>query len=97
MTSCELCVPEWSPLFEGHFPGQPILAGVAQLVLVERVLARLIPGRATKRLERVRFKATCGPRETLRVELDVPGQGERVRVRLHGAAGLVMEGVLRVA
>ena len=34
-----IAVPADGPLFEGHFPGRPILPGIAELVLIARALA----------------------------------------------------------
>lgn len=60
--------------FGGHFPGRPILPGVALVALVEDALARLWPdedhGPAEVRsLRRVRFRKVIGPGANLRVRL----------------------------
>ena len=34
-----LAIPADGPLFEGHFPGRPILPGISELVLIARALA----------------------------------------------------------
>jgi len=96
MQSTELSCPEWSPLFEGHFDDAPILSGVAQLALIERLLARGPQPRTLASVERVRFKATAGPREALGIELtDVSDQG-RLRFTVRRGDATISEGVLRV-
>lgn len=37
--SVAIAVPADGPLFEGHFPGRPILPGIAELLLIARALA----------------------------------------------------------
>lgn len=95
-SSCELCVPEWSALFEGHFEGAPILSGVSQLFLLRQILQRLLPGRELCAVERLRFKATTGPRDRLRFELGEPNEHGQVRVAVYHDSKLVLQGVLRV-
>jgi 3-hydroxyacyl-[acyl-carrier-protein] dehydratase len=56
-------IPAASPLFAGHFPGQPILPGVAQLALIERVLGPLAGVRNLK----LRRLVAPGDRLDLRV------------------------------
>jgi 3-hydroxymyristoyl/3-hydroxydecanoyl-(acyl carrier protein) dehydratase len=60
------------PAFDGHFPGQPILPGVALLaevveaLLADREAAERIGG--TPRLGAVKFNAPCLPGARLRIE-----------------------------
>ena len=74
------------PWFEGHFPGNPILPGVAQLTLVVEALARergaalTLGGIAFVRLrqlvrpgERLRLATKAGAQDTLRVALTRDG------------------------
>ena len=96
MITTEFSVPEWSTLFQGHFEDQPILSGVAQLFLLEEILKRSFSGRGTQRIERVRFKATAGPRETLRFELSDPDDKGRLNVSLSRGSEQIMQGVFRV-
>ncbi len=71
------------PFFAGHFPGRPILPGVAHLALVERVLSRLleVPVRvgvvASLRLRRP-LGAGDAPSLTL---LPLPPSGVRFAIR----------------
>ena len=96
MQSTELSCPEWSPLFEGHFDDAPILSGVAQLALIERLLARRPPPPPQARLEPGRFKAPPRPRGALGIELtDVSDQG-RLRFTVRRGDATISEGVLRV-
>jgi hypothetical protein len=86
--------------FDGHFPGQPVLPGVAQLELfvvpeVRRAWPDLGP---VRRLSRLKFKRTIGPgdhlelllerlEETGRVEFDLRRDGESC------ASGVLLTGV----
>jgi len=40
--SAELCCPADFPAFDGHFPGQPVLPAVMQLVVVRMLVAKLL-------------------------------------------------------
>lgn len=69
-TVCQ--VPEQSPVFEGHFPGYPILPGVLMIETMAQtggwlVLARLRFGRMPflTRVESARFRRFVEPGETL--------------------------------
>nr|WP_286197511.1 hypothetical protein [Variovorax boronicumulans] len=85
-----LRIPVDHPAFAGHFPGQPLLPGVALLaevleaVLADGALAQRL-GRAP-RLANVKFLAPVRPGAELALELDASGRGLRfaVRDRSHG-------------
>jgi 3-hydroxyacyl-[acyl-carrier-protein] dehydratase len=59
-----------SPWFSGHFPGNPVLPGIAQLSLVFD-LVRRIKGEGLKisRVRRVRFKQVIRPDDRFKVVL----------------------------
>jgi 3-hydroxymyristoyl/3-hydroxydecanoyl-(acyl carrier protein) dehydratase len=63
-------IPETSPLFTGHFPGHPILPGVAQLALVTRALGEW-QGReiALAGVRSLKLRQPVGPGDTLAVRL----------------------------
>ncbi len=88
-------IPVASPLFAGHFPGQPILPGVAQLAVIERVLGPLAGIRNLKLRRPVspgdRLDLwVSGPREDGSVRFEMSRDGEPVSngaVLLSPAAG----------
>ena len=63
-------IPKDAVWFDGHFPQEPILPGVAQLCLVEEMLRRCTGRDASRvsRLRRVRFKLAIRPGDTLSIE-----------------------------
>ena len=69
VVTAECAVLADSPWFSGHFPGNPILPGVAQLEMVMAALAR-VSGKNlyVARLGRVKFKSVVCPGENLRIE-----------------------------
>jgi 3-hydroxymyristoyl/3-hydroxydecanoyl-(acyl carrier protein) dehydratase len=75
-------IPAASPLFAGHFPGHPILPGVAQLALVERVLGPLSGVRNVKLRRQVapgdRLDLRTGLREDGTARFDLSQDGEMV-------------------
>lgn len=63
-------VPETLPCFEGHFPGNPILPAV--MILDE--CARILGGRATRRLRSAKFVGAVLP--GMRVEIAIRQKSE---------------------
>jgi predicted hotdog family 3-hydroxylacyl-ACP dehydratase len=78
-------IPAASPLFTGHFPGQPILPGIAHLAIVERAL-----GAPLAAVRALRIRRTVQPGETLELAFGVPDpQGwTRFEVRREGEAAV---------
>lgn len=78
-------VPAGHPAFDGHFPGQPVLPGVALLDLVLQALAArpALQARlgATPVLDEVKFLAPVGPGSTLRLLLREQGAGLAFELR----------------
>jgi 3-hydroxymyristoyl/3-hydroxydecanoyl-(acyl carrier protein) dehydratase len=78
--------------FQGHFPGFPILPGVAQLVPL--VLAQIREAwpelDQPERLSRLKFRQPVFPGATL--ELRLERRGAQVRFRLMGGARASSEG-----
>lgn len=66
--SADIHVPSDSPWFDGHFPGEPILPGVAQIAMVFDAI-----GKAHNRelklsgVRRVRFKGIIRPDDRLKI------------------------------
>jgi 3-hydroxymyristoyl/3-hydroxydecanoyl-(acyl carrier protein) dehydratase len=55
-------VPRELKYLDGHFPGQPIVPGVAQLVLIERAIASVWPELHTPAgIRRLKFQARIDP------------------------------------
>lgn len=79
----ELQVPADLRYFEGHFEGQPMLPGVAQVVaLADRHARRLVPGLGPPlRIQRAKFTAVVGPGETLVLTLGPERKDAEVWVR----------------
>ena len=71
-------LPATSPLFAGHFPGHPILPGVAQLALVTRALHDWRgAGIALAGVRSWKLRQPAGPGDTLAVRLSVRGTDEQ--------------------
>lgn len=65
-----VALPEESQWFSGHFPGEPILPGIAQLTVVEEVVNLAFEGRyRLQSVERVRFKKVIRPGDAVSVEV----------------------------
>lgn len=59
-----------SPWFSGHFPGDPILPGIAQVAMVSEIIARWRQqSGSVKHLSRIKFRRPTRPGEPLTVEV----------------------------
>ena len=91
-------VPADSPWFDGHFPGEPVLPGIAQLGMVHdlicRVLGQQLP---VARVSRVRFRQMIRPEQhlTLTVQRDEATGSHRFRIT--GGEGSICTGQLTLA
>ena len=57
-----------SPWFSGHFPGEPILPGIAQLGMVFDAVAKAAEGKIKlKRVRSVKFKQAIRPGDHLKI------------------------------
>ena len=66
--SMKVRVPADSPWFCGHFPGEPILPGIAQLGMVFDAIRRAADRKlAIQSVSRVRFKQTIRPDDHLKI------------------------------
>lgn len=72
------CIRENSPWFNGHFPGDPIFPGIAQLQMVCDLIADAlqVPLQLV-RLSRVKFKKIVRPGEVLDIKV-TPGNKENL-------------------
>ena len=63
-------VPADAVWFDGHFPGEPILPGVAQLSVVVDLLKEALGHHVTvNQITRVRFKQAIRPNENMTVQI----------------------------
>ena len=88
--SVALSIPPSGPIFDGHFPGRPILPGVAALGMIASMLGG---GRPLSGVRSVRFRDPLGPGTTL--DLDSVALDEHaVRFDARASGRLVLNGRL---
>ena len=92
-TRLPLEIPSSGPLYEGHFPGRPILPGVGLLDLALRALtggaSPALRGIATLRLRRL-----VAPGDILELDAQALDPDGRVRLEVRRAAEVVTHGVV---
>lgn len=65
------------PAFNGHFPGNPILPGIAQIALITEILNRADPsGYTLDTVKRVKFLSPVFPEKPLFAEVSCRPGGE---------------------
>ena len=90
--------PGKSPWFEGHFPQEPILPGIAQVAVVHDLLCQALgKTRPIREVGRVRFKRKINPRDRLAVTVSLADDRKKThRFRMTCQDELVCSGVLKV-
>ncbi len=92
-------VPPDSPWFHGHFPGEPILPGIAQLGMIFDAIQQVSKQRVTvTRISRVRFKRMVRPDELLSVvATPMKEQTGSYSFRITSEKELVCSGIMTLA
>lgn len=98
MTTAQVEVPEASIWFDGHFPNQAILPGVAQLAVVVQILGRALNKNVyASNVSRVRFKRAIRPAERIEVQITPKDdQGVAYGFRLLKSKELACSGFLKL-
>jgi 3-hydroxymyristoyl/3-hydroxydecanoyl-(acyl carrier protein) dehydratase len=86
-------VPADGPLFEGHFPGRPILPGIAELVLLGRALPDPWGAANVSAIPFVRFRGLVLPSDRLEVSVESRGE-DGIRFEARRGADLVANGAM---
>ena len=97
--SAATCVPPTSPWFDGHFPEEPVLPGVAQLGMVQDVINAVLDGDVKiASVSRVRFKRIVRPEDPLTVIVTPsPKEASTYTFRILIRDEQVSSGVIRIA
>jgi 3-hydroxyacyl-[acyl-carrier-protein] dehydratase len=88
-----IAVPADGPLFAGHFPGRPILPGIAELVLVAQALAPSGEAAELSGIPFARFRGLVLPADALEVAAQPRGEGG-VRFEVRRAGAIVANGAM---
>ena len=85
--------------FDGHFPGEPILPGVAQLTLVVDLLQKALKQPiVVEGVSRVRFKQMIRPKDDIRVHIAPSAKGVATfGFRLSKGKELACSGSIKIA
>lgn len=96
--SADVRVPQDSPWFAGHFPGEPILPGIAQLAMVRELISRTCHRKITVAgIRRVRFKQIIRPEDRLAIVVKpMPKNAESYSFRIMLGQQLACSGVMTV-
>ncbi len=59
------------PIFEGHFPGQPVVPGVTMMLMIRRLLETQLEDLQLQHADNVKFLVMINPEETTTVQADI--------------------------
>jgi 3-hydroxymyristoyl/3-hydroxydecanoyl-(acyl carrier protein) dehydratase len=91
-------IPEGASWYDGHFPGAPLLPGLAQLALVETLIRRLLGPQAWIRsLSRVRFRQMLPPGTPLTITVVPRRQGSEFHFKIAAGTEVACNGVATCA
>lgn len=75
--TCTLQIDPAHPVFEGHFPGSPVLPGVVQLEMVKAVLGKAFgKAFALKDMSTCKFLEVLNPAETPELTIHIQYKGD---------------------
>lgn len=87
-----------SPWFSGHFPGDPVLPGIAQLAMVADLIADCREeNRAMTGLNRVKFRKIVRPGELLDIHVACDNKKDYYAFRISRGGEEVCSGMMRFA
>lgn len=90
-------VPPESPLFAGHFPGHPILPGIAHLALAEQALREVSGGDAALAgVRSLKLRRPVAPGDPLELRIAGPDGDGVARFELRRGGEAASQGVVRV-
>ena len=94
----DIQVPATSPWFDGHFPGEPVLPGLAQISMVFDVIREASDGELrVLSVSRVRFKRIVRPEDRLEViATPLKKEANAFSFRIQIQDDLVCSGVMRL-
>lgn len=72
----QISLPPDSPLFDGHFPGLPILPGVVQFDIAVRQCADWYPLADFRCIEKLKFQEPVVPGDCITLTLQLTGKGQ---------------------
>jgi len=76
--SAEFCCPADFPAFTGHFPGQPVLPAVMQLVFVRMLAGDLLQTELQPvRTGRMKFKGMISPDQMINIHITLEKRDEQ--------------------
>lgn len=96
--SADIQVPPDSPWFCGHFPGEPILPGIAQLGMVYDAINQSVDQNLDiSNISRVRFKQIIRPNDPIKI-IATPQEGisKSYSFRIMVASEIACSGVIKV-
>ena len=82
------------PLYEGHFPGLPILPGIGLLDLALRALASAGASSPLREIPSLRLRRLVAPGDVLELHVQDLAPDGRVRIEVRRAAEVVANGVV---
>jgi len=98
LAEVRLEIPPAHAAFEGHFPGEPILPGIALLDFVVTTLQRVLgPDWRLVAIPSVRWRGVVRPGDALQLRIARLDAEGRVSFVVHGGDRLVSDGSLVVA
>jgi 3-hydroxymyristoyl/3-hydroxydecanoyl-(acyl carrier protein) dehydratase len=91
-----VAVPPGGPLFEGHFPGRPILPGVGLLDLTLRALTAAGASPTLREIAILRLRRPVEPGEQMEIQVKACDLDGRTRLEVRRAAEVIANGVVVV-